>query len=52
MDWTVCIVGASFFILLLIGVPVGFALTGVAMLGTICSWGGGGIVSNSQYHLQ
>ncbi len=43
MDWTICIVGASFFILLLIGVPVGFALTGVAMLGTICSWGVGGL---------
>lgn len=43
MDWTVTIVGASFFILLLIGVPVGFALTGVAMLGTICSWGVGAL---------
>lgn len=39
MDWTVFIVGAAFFILLFIGVPVGFALTGTAMLGTIFSWG-------------
>ena len=39
MDWTVWLVGSSFFIFLLIGVPVGFALTGIAMLGTLLSWG-------------
>lgn len=43
MDWTMWIIGASFFILLFIGVPVGFALTGVAMLGTIMSWGVDGL---------
>lgn len=43
MDWIVYIVGAAFFILLIIGVPVGFALTGVAMLGTIFSWGVAGL---------
>lgn len=43
MDLTAYIVGAAFFILLFIGVPVGFALTGVAMLGTIFSWGFGGL---------
>lgn len=43
MDWTVCIVGATLVILFLIGVPVGFALTGAAMLGTILSWGVGGL---------
>jgi tripartite ATP-independent transporter DctM subunit len=39
MDWTVWLVGVSFFFFLLIGVPVSFALTGIAMLGTIISWG-------------
>ncbi|RLB90530.1 MAG: TRAP transporter permease DctM/Q [Deltaproteobacteria bacterium] len=39
MDWTIYIVSAAFFILLIIGVPVGFALTGIAMLGTIFAWG-------------
>ena len=39
MDWTVWLVGVSFFFFLLIGVPVSFALTGIAMLGTIFSWG-------------
>ncbi|MGD9732262.1 MAG: TRAP transporter large permease subunit, partial [Desulfamplus sp.] len=43
MDLTAYIVGAAFFVLLFIGVPVGFALTGVAMLGTIFSWGFGGL---------
>ena len=43
MDWIVFIVGFSFFALLFIGVPIGFALTGVAMLGTICSWGVAGL---------
>lgn len=39
MDWTVWLVGTAFFFFLLIGVPVGFALTGIAMLGTLLSWG-------------
>ena len=43
MDWTVCIVVVAFFTLLFIGVPIGFALTGVAMFGTVCSWGVGSL---------
>ena len=43
MDWTIYIVSATFFILLIIGVPVGFALTGIAMLGTIFAWGVSGL---------
>ncbi|MFH1154751.1 MAG: TRAP transporter large permease subunit [Pseudomonadota bacterium] len=39
MDWSVWLVGAAFFSFLMIGVPVGFALTGVAMIGTLLSWG-------------
>lgn len=43
MDLTIWIIGPLFFLLLFVGVPVAFALTGVAIFGTIMSWGVSGL---------